>query len=143
MSYQIISQIHLLPPHQRDFFAGAPVTRMIGQYNIVELGQITVSEELLKALSGLLRRLLSRGEILILDEAGKRFDLESLFCPVEAEKPAPEPEASKEPEKAPEDAQTAPEPEDSTEEGETQPDAENGKEEPSRTPRRKKKRGRK
>lgn len=143
MSYQIISQIHLLPPHQRDFFAGAPVTRMIGQYNIVELGQITVSEELLKALSGLLRRLLSRGEIMILDEAGKRCDLESLFHPAKAEEPSPGPEVAEEPEEAAEDAQTALEAEDSHEEGGTSPDAENGEEEPSRPHRRKKKRGRK
>ena len=140
MSYKIVSQIHLLPKHQRDFFAGAPVTRMIGQHNIIELGEIKVSADFLRANAGALRPLLSRGEVLLQDESGAPFDLESLDGPTEPEpEPEPEPEIQDDPGDAGEGDETAPEGASEPPEDETPSETEKEPEAAPERPRRKRK----
>lgn len=123
MSYKIISQVHLLPPHQRSHFAGSPVSRMIGHYPILELGEIVVEEAFLAQHEPQIKRLLGRGEISLVD-----------LSPAPVQQPAPEPpvELREEPEKAvEEDSESSAEGEE-----ETQPEGHSERSRPKRRRRR-------
>lgn len=71
MKYEIESTLKHLPKHQRQRFAGQAVTHFIGQYNIVSLVKIRVSEEFYKIHKELIDRLAGRGEIAVRDISEK------------------------------------------------------------------------
>lgn len=90
--YEIESTLRHLPKHQRQRFAGQAVTHFIGQYNVVSLRKIRVSEEFYKTYKELIDRLAGRGEIAVRDISEKPEVSEPKPEAVIKPKAAPKPE---------------------------------------------------